>query len=72
MYASQLPLWVAAIVNLHNRNNFLTPTPCLKHPNVLYYNYTEGSVKRKELPHKKFQYSEKKVKLPGNVHAYAE
>ena len=27
---------------------------------------------RKELPHMKFQYSEKKVKLPGNVHAYAE
>ena len=34
--------------------------------------YTEESVKRKELPHMKFQYSEKKVKLPGNVHAYAE
>ena len=28
--------------------------------------------KRKELPSMKFQYSEKKVKLPGNVHAYAE
>ena len=41
-------------------------------PTVLYCNHTEGSVKRKELPHMKFQYSEKKVKLPGNVHAYAE
>ena len=39
---------------------------------VVYYYYTEGSVKRKELPHMKFQYSEKKVKLPGNVPAYAE
>ena len=39
---------------------------------MLYYKYTEGSVKGKELPHMKFQYSEKKVKLPGNVHAYAE
>ena len=29
-------------------------------------------MKRKELPHMKFQFSEKKVKLPGNVHAYAE
>ena len=26
----------------------------------------------KELPHKKFQCREKKIKLPGNVHAYAE
>ena len=32
----------------------------------------EIPVKRKELPHMKFQFSEKKVKLPGNVHAYAE
>ena len=47
-------------------------TPCRKRPNVIYCKYTEGSVKRKELPHMKFQYSEKKVKLPGNVHAYAE
>jgi len=39
---------------------------------MLYYNYTEPTVKRKELPHMKFQYSEKKVKLPGKVHDYAE
>ena len=39
---------------------------------MLQCSYTEESVKRKELPHMKFQYSEKKVKLPGNVHAYAE
>ena len=39
---------------------------------VVYYRYTEGSVKRKELPHMKFQFSEKKIRLPGKVHDYAE
>ena len=39
---------------------------------MCYNTNTPNMVKRKELPHMKFQYSEKKIKLPGNVHAYAE
>ena len=39
---------------------------------MVYYIYTGEPVKGKELPHMKFQYSEKKVKLPEKVHAYAE
>ena len=40
---------------------------------MLYFSYTTGEpVKRKECRIMKFQYSEKKVRLPGNVPAYAE
>ena len=46
--------------------------PCRKEKIGVYSKYTGEPVKRKELPRMKFQFSEKKIKLPGNVHAYAE